>query len=63
MRPLFCDKLLRRHPEMRVLALAPERNRSILYWVSLDIRESPVEVSEAGILSTLRRKGQLAVGG
>ena len=62
-RPLFCDHLLRRHPEMKVLALAPERNRSILFWVSLDVHESPVEASEAGILSTLRRKGQMAAGG
>ena len=62
-RPGFCDTLLRRYPEMKVLALAPERNRSILFWVSFDIHESAVEASEAGILSTLRRKGQLTVGG
>ena len=62
-RPPFCDTLLRRHPEMRVLALAPERNRSVLFWVPFDIHQSPVEASEAGILSTLRRKGQLAMGG
>jgi chemotaxis response regulator CheB len=57
-RPQFCDTLLRRYPEMTVLGLAPERNRSTLFWVSFDIHESPVEASEAGILSTLRRGGQ-----
>jgi len=62
-RPEVCDTLLRHHPEMRILALAPERNRSILFWISSDIHESPVEASEAGILTTLRRKSQYAIGG
>jgi len=61
-RPSLCDILLRRYPEMKILALAPERNCSIFYWGSFDIHESPVEASEVGILSTLRRKG-LSVGG
>src|SRR6267378_6383883 len=61
-RPPLCDILLRRYPEMKILALAPERNCSIFYWGSFDIHESPVEASEVGILSTLRSKG-LCVGG
>jgi chemotaxis response regulator CheB len=61
-RPQLCDTLLRRYPEMKILALAPERNSSIFYWASFDIHESRVEASEAGILSTLRRKSQY-VGG
>jgi DNA-binding NarL/FixJ family response regulator len=61
-RPFLCDTLLRRYPEMKILALAPERNCSIFYWASFDIHERPVEASEVGILSTLRRKG-LCVGG
>jgi len=61
-RPLLCDTLLRRYPEMKILALAPERNCSIFYWASFDIHERPVEASEVGILNTLRSKG-LCVGG
>ena len=61
-RPPLCDLLLRRYPEMRILALAPERNSSIFYWGSFDIHESPEEASEVGLLSTLRRK-DLCVGG
>ena len=61
-RPPLCDLLIRRYPEMRILALAPERNCSIYYWGSFDIHERPVEASEAGILSTLRAKSQ-TVGG
>jgi DNA-binding NarL/FixJ family response regulator len=62
-RPPLCDILLRRYPEMKILALAPERNSSIFYWGSFDIHESSVEASEAGILGALRRKGEQIVGG
>jgi chemotaxis response regulator CheB len=58
----LCSALLHSHPEMKILALAPERNCSIFYWASLDIHSSSVEASEAGILSTLRNKGEV-VGG
>ena len=49
-----CGFLLGRYPRMRILALAPEQNRGILYWAIVDIRTNPVESSEAGILSALR---------
>jgi chemotaxis response regulator CheB len=61
-RPALCDTLLRRYPEMKILALAPERNCSIFYWGSFNIHSSQVEASEAGLLSTLRRKSEY-VGG
>ena len=57
-RPALCDTLLRRYPEMKILGLAPERNISTFFWASFEIHASPVEASEAGILSALRRKGQ-----
>jgi chemotaxis response regulator CheB len=56
-RPTICDTLLQQFPSMKILAVSPDRNSSIFYWVSMDIHESQVEVSEAGILSTLRGKG------
>jgi DNA-binding NarL/FixJ family response regulator len=61
-RPALCDTLIRLYPEMRILALAPERNFSIFYWGSFGIHESVVETSEAGVLSTLRLKS-MSVGG
>lgn len=61
-RPAICDSLLRRYPEMKILALAPQRNSSVFYWASFDIHSSQVEASEAGLLSTLRRKSEY-VGG
>jgi hypothetical protein len=61
-RPPLCDILLRRYPEMKILALAPERNSSTFISASLDIRESPVESSEAGILNALHYKSQYTGG-
>ncbi len=59
-RPPICDVLLKRHPEMKILALAAERNTSVFFWASFDIHERPVEASEAGILDALRRVVQSA---
>jgi chemotaxis response regulator CheB len=61
-RPKICDVLLRRHPRMKILALAPERNSSIFVWATFDIHSNSVEASEAGILATLRG-GDPDVGG
>lgn len=57
-RPAICDILLRRHPDLKVLALDPKRNISILFWALIEMHSSPVEASEAGLISTLRRKGE-----
>ena len=61
-RPLLCDALLRRYPEMKILALAPEVNISMFIWASLDIHNSPVEASQDGILNSLRGMKQSAGG-
>ncbi len=53
-RPHICDILLERFPYMRILALAAERNSTMFYWASLDIRSNRIENSEASILSALR---------
>lgn len=54
-RPPLCDDLLRRHPEMKILAVAENHESSIFYWAKLDIRSTPLETSEAAILGALRR--------
>ena len=53
--PAICDGLLREHPEIRVIAVASEKNYVVYYWASVDIHSSDVEPSEEGILSTMRR--------
>lgn len=63
-RPPICNELLQRHPAMRILALAPDRNSSVFYWASLDIHAQAVEVSQEGVLGALRgqRSDQFAGG-
>ena len=54
-RPRVCDDLLREHPEVRVIAVAPARNYVVYYWASLDIHSSNIEASEEGMLGAMRR--------
>ena len=56
-RPQVCDTVLRRRPEMRIIAVDPEHNYSVHYWVSLKIQSNDVEASEEGILGVIRNKG------
>ena len=55
-----CGFLLGRYPDMRILALAPEKNRAMFYWAIIDIRTRPLESSEAGILQAVRERPALA---
>ena len=53
-RPELCGFLLGRYPGMKVLAVAPQENSSILYSAFVDIRAKQVENSEQGLLKSLR---------
>ncbi len=56
-RPLGqCGFLLGLYPRMKILALAPEKNRGVYYWAMVDIRNKPVESSEAGVLGAIRER-------
>jgi DNA-binding NarL/FixJ family response regulator len=55
-RPAICDSVLARHPKVRVLAIAPERNSTIYYWVSPEIHSARIETSEGGMLTALRTR-------
>jgi AmiR/NasT family two-component response regulator len=54
-RPPICDELLRAHPEVRVIAVAPEENYVVYYWASFEIFSNSVEASEEGLLGAMRR--------
>ena len=54
-----CGFLIGQHPQLKILALAPEQNRGLLYWGTVDCRNKPVESSEAGLLSALREHTSL----
>jgi len=58
-RPTLCADLFRRHPRMKILALAPKYNSSIFFWPALGIRSVHIENSEEGILSALRGKAHV----
>ena len=55
-RPPICDDLLREHPELRVLAVAPKKNSIVYYWASFEIHSNNVEASEEGMLNALRSR-------
>jgi chemotaxis response regulator CheB len=55
----LCGFLLGRFPQMRILALAPERNQGIYYWAVVDIRAKKLESSEATLLNALRERPPL----
>lgn len=54
-----CGFLLGRYPQMKILALAPEENRGVFYWATVDVRTKPLISSEAGILNALRERPSL----
>ena len=54
-RPHICDELLRVHPEVRIIAVAPEKNYVVYYWASFEIYSNNIEASEEGMLGAMRR--------
>jgi len=54
--PLICDLLLHEHPDVRVIAVAPEKNSIVYYWASLQIHSNDLEASEEGLLSAMRNR-------
>ncbi len=55
-RPAICDELLREHPDVRVIAVAPEKNFVVYYWASLNIHSNDIVASEEGILNAMRSR-------
>ena len=61
-RPQICDRVLREYPEVRILAVASRRDRTICYWASFDIHSDDIESSPAGILSAVRNSNGFGKG-
>ncbi len=55
-RPQICDELLRKYPEVCVIAVAPEKNHIVYYWASFDIHSNNIEASEEEMLKAMRRR-------
>jgi DNA-binding NarL/FixJ family response regulator len=58
--PRLCQAILRGHPQMRVIAIAPDRNSSMVYWTSAHIEKRAIETSEAGVLGAIRSETSTA---
>jgi len=58
-RPALCDIVLRQHPIMRIIAVAPDENYSVQYWALVEIHSVNIQASEAGILAALRGNSRL----
>lgn len=53
-RASHCEAYLRRHPDIKILALASDGNSFIFYSASVEIHTKVLEGSEEGILAVLR---------
>jgi DNA-binding NarL/FixJ family response regulator len=58
--PQECNLVMKHHPRIKIVAIAPNRNSAMFYWASLDIRSSRIESSEEGVLGALRGNARLA---
>ena len=59
-RPAICDRVLRDHPQLRVIAVASRKDRTLCYWASFDIHCADIESSAAGMLSAVQNVAQSA---
>ena len=59
-RPAICDRVLREHPHLRVIAVASRKDRTLYYWASFDIHCADIESSAAGILGAVQNRAESA---
>lgn len=52
-RPQICDRVLREHPDLRIIAVASRKDRTLYYWASFYIHCADIESSGAGILKAV----------
>lgn len=60
--PRACRTALENHPHLRIIAIAPNRDSTIFYWASLNIKSNRIESSQESVLSALRGHAQTAQG-
>lgn len=52
--PEFCQLILQKRPQMKIIAIAPDRNMTVFYSASLQVKSHQIEASETGVLNALR---------
>lgn len=60
--PERCHVVLQNHPNLRIIAIDPNRNNTMFYWASLNIQHNQIEASEQGVLDALRGRSDF-IGG
>jgi len=58
-RPAICDRVLREYPDLRVIAVASRKDRTLYYWASFDIHCADIESSGAGILNAVHNLAEV----
>ena len=58
LRPPICDQVLREHPELRIIAVASRKNRTLYFWASFDIHCTDIDTSLAGIMSVVHQPAE-----
>lgn len=59
-RPAICDRVLREHPDLGIIAVASRKDRTLYYWASFDIHCADIETSAAGFLSVIHHRTEFA---
>lgn len=59
-RPSLCDQVLREYPDLRIIAVASRKDRTLYYWASFDIHCADIETSAAGILGAVHSTADCA---
>ena len=60
--PDVCRSILQSHPQVKVIAIAPDFKTSVFYWASLLIQSKHIEASEEGVLRAVRSSSQHLAG-
>lgn len=57
-RPAICERVLREYPELRIIAVASRKDRTLYFWASFDIHCADIEPSTEGILGAVQNKAE-----
>ena len=57
-RPAICDRVLQERPDLRIIAVASRKERTLCFWASFDIHCADIETSTAGILGAVHNTAE-----
>ena len=57
-RPAICDRVLQERPDLRIIAVASQKDRTLCFWASFDIHCADIETSTAGILDAVHNPAE-----